>query len=177
MRDILAALVPVIMLLALGVGAAIASRTCRLSPIVGYLLLGVGFKAAGINLVANSGTVALLADLGVVFLLFDIGLHFSLGHIRQQAADIFGFGPLQILFGTVLLGGLGWVAGACADTGDPARRGAGAELDCGGGAGDRRASPAELSGGPDRDRDPDLSGRGRDHPADRGRCARCGPGR
>ena len=111
MTDILAALVPVIVLLALGVGAAIASRMCRLSPIVGYLLLGVGFKAAGINLVANSGTVALLADLGVVFLLFDIGLHFSLGRIRHQAADIFGFGPLQVLFGTVLLGGLGWVAG------------------------------------------------------------------
>ncbi|WP_428394217.1 cation:proton antiporter [Lichenicoccus sp.] len=111
MTDILAALLPVIVLLALGVGAAIASRMCRLSPIVGYLLLGVGFKAAGINLVANSGTVALLADLGVVFLLFDIGLHFSLGRIRHQAGDIFGFGPLQVLFGTVLLGGLGWVAG------------------------------------------------------------------
>ena len=109
--DILAALLPVIVLLALGVGAAVASRACRLSPIVGYLLLGLGFKAAGINLVANSGTIALLADLGVVFLLFDIGLHFSLGRIRHQAADIFGFGPLQILFGTVLLGALAWAAG------------------------------------------------------------------
>ncbi len=111
MTDILAALLPVIVLLALGVGAAVASRACRLSPIVGYLLLGLGFKAAGIDLVANSDTVALLADLGVVFLLFDIGLHFSLAHIRQQAADIFGFGPLQILFGTVLLGSLAWVGG------------------------------------------------------------------
>ena len=111
MTDILAALLPVIVLLALGVGAAIASRTCRLSPIVGYLLLGLAFKAAGINLVADSGTVALLAELGVVFLLFDIGLHFSLGRIRYHAADIFGFGPLQILFGTVLLGSFAWVAG------------------------------------------------------------------
>jgi Kef-type K+ transport system membrane component KefB len=42
-----------------------------------------------------------------VFLLFDIGLHFSLGHIRTQARDIFGFGPVQVLAGTL---GLGLVA-------------------------------------------------------------------
>src|SRR4029078_4237702 len=36
-----------------------------------------------------------------------IGLHFSLGHIRTQARDIFGFGPVQVLGGTV---GLGLVA-------------------------------------------------------------------
>ena len=47
----------------------------------------------------------------MVFLLFDIGLHFSLARIRLQASDIFGFGPLQVLFGTVLLGSLAWAGG------------------------------------------------------------------
>ena len=101
---VLAALVPVILLLALSVAAAVASRTARLSSIVGYLTLGLALKAGGVAIVSDSGTVRLLAELGVVFLLFNIGLHFSLAHVRQQARDIFGFGPLQVLFGTFLLG-------------------------------------------------------------------------
>ncbi len=104
---ILAALGPVILLLALGVAAVIGTRALRLSPIVGYLALGIGLSGSGVMLVSDSATVELLAELGVVFLLFDIGLHFSLSHIRSQAADIFGFGPVQVLAGTL---GLGLVA-------------------------------------------------------------------
>ena len=81
---VLAALVPVILLLALGVAAAITSRAARLSPIVGYLALGLALKASGVAIVSDNGTVGLLAELGVVFLLFDIGLHFSVTHVRQQ---------------------------------------------------------------------------------------------
>ncbi|HEV2673016.1 MAG TPA: cation:proton antiporter [Aliidongia sp.] len=103
-NPVISALEPVILLLALGVGAAVLSRASRLSPIVGYLVLGIALKAAGITVLSGSGTVRLLAELGVVFLLFDIGLHFSLHHVRQQAGDIFGFGPVQILFGTLMIG-------------------------------------------------------------------------
>lgn len=103
-NPVLSALEPVILLLALGVGAAVASRAVRLSPIVGYLVLGIVLKAAGVAVLSDSGTVRLFAELGVVFLLFDIGLHFSLRHVRQQAGDIFGFGPVQILFGTLIIG-------------------------------------------------------------------------
>ncbi|MEI9986042.1 MAG: cation:proton antiporter [Aliidongia sp.] len=108
---ILAALVPVILLLALGVVAVIASRASRLSPIVGYLVLGVALKASGAAAVFDDGIVGLLAELGVVFLLFDIGLHFSLTQVRRQASDIFGFGPVQILFGAVALGLIAFASG------------------------------------------------------------------
>ena len=108
---VLDALVPVIVLLLLGVVAAVGSRALRLSPIVGYLVLGVGLHAAGLSFVGRSPTFAILAELGVVFLLFDIGLHFSLAHVREQARDIFGFGPVQVLAGTAGLGVLGWLAG------------------------------------------------------------------
>jgi CPA2 family monovalent cation:H+ antiporter-2 len=108
---VLAALVPIILLLLLGVFAAILSRQARVSPIVGYLVLGFVLKAAGITIVQDSGTVRLLAELGVVFLLFDIGLSFSLAHIRRELADIFGFGPLQILLGTLGLGLAAWAVG------------------------------------------------------------------
>jgi CPA2 family monovalent cation:H+ antiporter-2 len=80
--------------------AAVLSRWFRASPIVGYLLLGVLLNVLGLNLVESSQAVGILAQLGVVFLLFDIGLHFSLAHIRAQARDIFGFGPVQVILGT-----------------------------------------------------------------------------
>lgn len=104
---ILSALGPIILLLALGIVAAVGSRAIGLSPIVGYLLLGLGLGHVGLNLASDNATIATLAELGVVFLLFDIGLHFSLGHIRTQSRDIFGFGPVQVLAGTL---GLGLVA-------------------------------------------------------------------
>jgi K+:H+ antiporter len=106
---LLAALVPVLALLALGVIAAIGSREAGLSPIVGYLALGLLLGATDLG--RSSEAVTILAELGVVFLLFDIGLHFSLAHIRAQIGDIFGFGPVQVLFGTAGLGLLAFAAG------------------------------------------------------------------
>jgi CPA2 family monovalent cation:H+ antiporter-2 len=41
--------------------------------------------------------VAAMAEAGVMFLLFNLGLHFSLGRIRAEAGNIFGFGSLQML--------------------------------------------------------------------------------
>jgi Kef-type K+ transport system membrane component KefB len=115
-QTVLAALAPVIVLLFLGVVAAVGSRAIGVSPIVGYLLLGIGLGRTGLDLARDGTTIAMLAELGVVFLLFDIGLHFSLERLRIQARDIFGFGPVQVLFSTLLLGlaaaslGLSWTA-------------------------------------------------------------------
>jgi CPA2 family monovalent cation:H+ antiporter-2 len=105
-HGVLSALIPIILLLTLGVLAAVGSRVIGLSPIVGYLALGLALSGTGVNLVADSATIVTLAELGVVFLLFDIGLHFSLGHIRTQAGDIFGFGPVQVLGGMAGLGAI-----------------------------------------------------------------------
>jgi CPA2 family monovalent cation:H+ antiporter-2 len=102
---VLTALVPVIALLFLGVATAIGSRAVGLSPIVGYLVLGLGLRASGLGMRFEESTIAVLAQLGVVFLLFEIGLHFSLEHLRKQAADIFAFGPLQVALATLALGG------------------------------------------------------------------------
>jgi CPA2 family monovalent cation:H+ antiporter-2 len=103
--DIAEAVFPILILLALGIAAAVLSRMARVNPIVGYLFLGIAVSAVRPELLAASGTVRLLAELGVVFLLFDIGLHFSMAHVRREAADIFGFGPLQVGASTILIGG------------------------------------------------------------------------
>lgn len=110
-HHILDVLAPVILLLGLGVAAAVASRELGLSPIVGYLLLGLTLGGSGVVAGESRELVAVLAELGVVFLLFDIGLHFSPKHLREQARDVFGFGPVQVLFGTAGLGLIAWGLG------------------------------------------------------------------
>lgn len=99
---LLAALAPVVLLLALGVVAAIVTRMVGLSAIVGYLAIGIVLAVTGVA--KSTEPIRLLAELGVVLLLFDIGLHFSLSHLRERATDVFGLGPAQVVFATTGLG-------------------------------------------------------------------------
>ena len=111
MQHLLSVLLPIIVLLALGVGAAIGSRAIGLSPVVGYICLGVCLNVWGLDLRPSSTTISVLAELVVLFLLFDIGLHFSFRQMRRQAGDIFGFGTAQVVLCAALLGCVGMLAG------------------------------------------------------------------
>jgi Kef-type K+ transport system membrane component KefB len=104
-------LLPVVILLFLGIATAILSRLIRVSPIVGYIVLGTVARASGVPVPFGNSTVATLAELGVVFLLFDVGLHFSLKQISERSRDIFAFGPIQVLFATIALSLLAHLAG------------------------------------------------------------------
>lgn len=103
--DIATTIFPVLVILTLGIATAVVSRMVKVSPIVGYLFLGMVVSAVRPELLSAGGTVHLLAELGVVFLLFDIGLHFSTVHVRREAGDIFGFGPFQVGASTTLISG------------------------------------------------------------------------
>ncbi|MEE4539168.1 MAG: cation:proton antiporter [Erythrobacter sp.] len=96
-HSVAATLQPAIALLGLGIGAALASRALRLNPIVGYIGLGLAITALGFGEAVSGPLVAAMAEAGVMFLLFNLGLHFSIGRIRAEAANIFGFGALQML--------------------------------------------------------------------------------
>jgi CPA2 family monovalent cation:H+ antiporter-2 len=96
-NEVVATIQPAVMLLGLGIGAAVVSRAVKLNPIVGYLGLGLGIAALGYADDFDGPVVATLAEAGVMFLLFNLGLHFSLGRIRAEAGNIFGFGSLQML--------------------------------------------------------------------------------
>jgi CPA2 family monovalent cation:H+ antiporter-2 len=102
---------PTILLLFFGIIAVIVSRRLKLNPIVGYLVLGVCLNFFGHSFLGDGGTVATLSELGVVFLLFDVGLHFSFTRVRERAGDIFGFGPLQVVLGTLFLAGFAFLCG------------------------------------------------------------------
>ena len=96
-NEILQTIQPAITLLGLGIGAALVSRACRLNPIVGYLVMGLGLSALGFKEDFSGPVVATMAEAGVMFLLFNLGLHFSLGRIWAEKGNIFGFGSLQML--------------------------------------------------------------------------------
>lgn len=96
-HDVVATLQPAIFLLGLGILAAMAAGALRLSPIVGYLAVGLGLAAFGLKERFEGPVVDVLAEAGVMFLLFNLGLHFSLSRIREEAGNIFGFGALQML--------------------------------------------------------------------------------
>lgn len=96
-HSVVATIQPAITLLGLGIGAALASRALRLNPIVGYIGLGLGLASLGMAEDFGGPLVAAMAEAGVMFLLFNLGLHFSLGRIRAEAGNIFGFGSLQML--------------------------------------------------------------------------------
>lgn len=96
-HSVVATIQPAILLLGLGIGAALASRALRLNPIVGYLGLGLALSMLGLKADFSGPLVAAMAEAGVMFLLFNLGLHFSLGRIRAEAGNIFGFGSLQML--------------------------------------------------------------------------------
>jgi CPA2 family monovalent cation:H+ antiporter-2 len=105
---------PVITLLGLGIITVVVSKRAGLNPIVGYLLLGTLLSLSGPNFLGEGSTIETLSELGVVFLLFDIGLHFSFTRVQEQASNIFGFGPLQVLLGTIVLGGIARLFGLSA---------------------------------------------------------------
>jgi CPA2 family monovalent cation:H+ antiporter-2 len=109
--EIAQAIFPILVILAFGIATAVLSRMARVNPIVGYLVLGVLVSAVRPELLSAGGIVHLLAELGVVFLLFDIGLHFSTRHVRREAGNIFGFGPLQVSASTILIGISAWLLG------------------------------------------------------------------
>jgi CPA2 family monovalent cation:H+ antiporter-2 len=98
-------------------------RRMKLSPILGFL--GVGVLLGPFGLGALSGSmpwlssftirdpkeIAQLAELGVVFLLFMIGLELSWERLRLMRRLVFGLGALQVTLGIVAVAAIGVALG------------------------------------------------------------------
>lgn len=103
----------VIFLIAAGVVVPVFHRL-KVSPVLGYLLIGAIIGPYGLGLLADDVPwlsyaviadlegVQTLAELGVIFLLFMIGLELSLERLWAMRRLVFGLGSLQI----VLTGGI-----------------------------------------------------------------------
>lgn len=88
----------------------------RISPVLGYLLLGGLIGPFGLGLLADDfpfvgylviteiDGVRALAELGVVFLLFTIGLELSFARLWAMRRLVFGLGSAQILVTGTIIG-------------------------------------------------------------------------
>ncbi len=94
-----------IYLLAAVVGVVI-SRSLKLPPMLGYLVVGVIIGPNALALGNNAEGVRHLGEFGVVFLMFVIGLEFNLPKLRAMRRHVFGLGMVQVML-TILLATVG----------------------------------------------------------------------
>ena len=91
-----------LILLASGVAGVVILRYFCLTPLLGYLAIGVLIGPNALGLANDSATVKYLGEFGVVFLMFSIGLEFNLHKLRAMRSIVFGLGGSQVLL-TMLL--------------------------------------------------------------------------
>jgi CPA2 family monovalent cation:H+ antiporter-2 len=105
----------VVFLVAAGIVVPLLHRF-RISPVLGYLLVGGVIGPFGLGLLADAHPwvanlviaeldgVTRLAELGVIFLLFVIGLELSFERLWAMRRYVFGLGSLQILISGIVIG-------------------------------------------------------------------------
>lgn len=76
----------------------------NVSPILGFLLVGVFLGPHGLKVVKDVEEITPLADVGVLFLLFEMGLELSFDRLRKLRKYAFGLGFAQMAACTTLLG-------------------------------------------------------------------------
>lgn len=107
-----------ILLAVAGVAVPLLHRL-RVTPVLGFLMLGllIGPFGAGLfvadlpllrYLVVEREGVSALAELGIMFLLFMIGLELSFNRLWTMRRLVFGLGTLQILLTGGLIGLIAW---------------------------------------------------------------------
>ena len=98
-----------VLILAVGVGVALALRRVGVPSIAGFIVAGIIVGPRSLGLVADTHEVELLAEIGVVLLLFGIGMELSLEKIRRLWKPILLGGSLQMV---LTIGFATWIATA-----------------------------------------------------------------
>jgi K+:H+ antiporter len=86
-------------------------KRIKLSPILGYLFVGVLVGPYSLGWLPEGEHIKTLAEIGVVFLLFMVGLEFSLSRLIAMRATVFGLGSCQVIISTVAGGFIAWLTG------------------------------------------------------------------
>ena len=109
------------MVLVLGAAGLVipAFAALRISPVIGFILIGVAAGPFGLGQLpglgwlqlSNPAALAAPAELGVALLLFALGLELSLDRIRTMRSLILGLGSQQLLLCSLLIAAALFVAG------------------------------------------------------------------
>lgn len=104
-------LAQILLLLAVAVAVVLAFQRLHIPTSLGYLLVGVILGPNTIGPTVYVPQFEVLAQFGVVFLLFTIGLSFSLPQLQALRHQVLGLGTGQVVFTTVVVGLIVWLAG------------------------------------------------------------------
>ena len=91
-----------LIILASTVAVVVLFLRIGLSPILGYLFVGILIGPYGLALVFDIEHIRVLAEFGVVFLLFTIGLEFSVPLLIRMRGSVLGLGGAQVLLTVAL---------------------------------------------------------------------------
>ena len=100
-----------ILLLAVAISVVVVFQRLQIPTSLGYLLVGVILGPYTMGPTVSMPELATLSEFGIVFLLFTIGLSFSLPQLNALRHQILGLGTGQVVFTTLLVGSISWLAG------------------------------------------------------------------
>lgn len=104
-------LAQILLLLAVAISVVVTFQRFGVPTSLGYLLVGVILGPYTLGPNVSVPEFEALAEFGVVFLLFTIGLNYSLPQLQALRGQVLGLGTGQVVFTTLLVGLLGWMAG------------------------------------------------------------------
>ena len=94
----------------------------RISPIIGFILIGVAFGPSGLGAltsaypwlhyltISNAHRIEPFAELGIVLLLFSVGLELSFRRLWSMRRIVFGVGAAELIGCAVIIGaGIHWI--------------------------------------------------------------------
>jgi len=76
------------------------------SPILGFLTLGLLFGPNGKALIKDVHTTEMMADLGIVLFLFEMGIHLDMKTLMAMKRDVFGIGLCQFSATALAIAGI-----------------------------------------------------------------------
>ncbi len=78
----------------------------NISPILGFLSLGLLFGPNGKGLIKDVHTTEMMADLGIVLFLFEMGIHLDFDTLMAMKRDVFGIGLSQFTTTALVIAGI-----------------------------------------------------------------------
>lgn len=87
------------------INSPLSQSILKVSPILGFLLLGLLSGPNGFNLIGDVHGTEHLADFGIVLFLFEMGLHLDLDTLWSIRTDVFGIGLTQFTSTALVIGG------------------------------------------------------------------------
>ncbi len=112
----------IVFLVAAGIVVPVFHRL-RVSPVLGFLLIGVAIGPNGLGglvgevpwvrlfVIADLDGAKAIAELGIIFLLFTIGLDLSRQRLLSMRVAVFGLGSSVVTLCALALGAVAWLVG------------------------------------------------------------------